>query len=146
MVNFNVFIRDSPEVVVTKYENILLKHDLLKKYNMTFVDHILTPGSQPTLINKPITFKQQSNFLDSIIILCPEGKEINPKTKRCINECKPGYERNDKFLCRKKKIQKHKSQKKCPTGKELNPKTNRCNKTCKVGYKRNSQFKCVKDK
>ena len=146
MVNFNVFIRDSPEVVVSKYENILLKHDLLTKYNMTFVDHILTPGSQPTLINTPITFKQQTNFLDSIIIQCPEGKELNPKTKRCINECKNGYERNDKFLCRKKKIKKNKSQKKCPTGKELNPTTNRCNKTCKIGYKRNSQFKCVKDK
>ena len=146
MVSFNVFIRDSPQVVVNKYENILLKHDLLKKYNMTFVDHILTPGSQPTLINTPITFKQQPNFVDSIIIQCPVGKEVNTKTNRCINECKDGFERNDKFLCRKRKIQKHKSHKKCPTGTELNPNTNRCNKTCKTGYKRNSEFKCVKEK
>lgn len=137
MVNFNVFIRDSPEVVVSKYENILLKHDLLKKYNMKFVDHILTPGSQPTLIDKPITFKQQTNFLDSIIIQCPEGKELNPTTKRCNKTCKIDYKRNSNFKCTRYR---------CPTGKDLNTRTKRCNKTCKKGYKRNSEFKCVKDK
>jgi serine/threonine protein kinase len=150
MVNFNVFNRDSPAVIVNKYENILLKHDLLKKYNMKFVDHILTPGSQPTLINNSIALIPQQNFLDSIIIQCPEGKELNPKTNRCINTCKDGFERNDKFLCRKKKSQKNKSQKnksqkKCPTGKELNPNTNQCNKTCKHGYKRDNKFKCVRE-
>lgn len=28
------------------------------------------------------------------VVTCPEGKEINPKTGKCINKCKTGYERN----------------------------------------------------
>ena len=38
---------------------------------------------------------------------CPEGKELNPKTNRCVNKKKST-----------KKI--------CPEGKRLNPRTNRC--------------------
>ena len=33
---------------------------------------------------------------------CPEGKEINPHTKRCVKKCKDGEKRDDednKFKC-----------------------------------------------
>ena len=33
--------------------------------------------------------------------LCPENKEINPHTGRCVNKCKPGEMRNERFECRK---------------------------------------------
>ena len=38
--------------------------------------------------------------------VCPHGKELNTKTKRCVNCCKDGYIRNSKFNCTKKKIKK----------------------------------------
>ena len=33
---------------------------------------------------------------------CPDDKELNPKTNRCVNKCPPGLSRNAKFQCRKK--------------------------------------------
>jgi hypothetical protein len=47
--------------------------------------------------------------MSSLTKPCPEGKERNPKTGRCVNI--------------KKKTEK---QKPCPEGKERNPKTGRC--------------------
>ena len=49
--------------------------------------------------------------------VCPEGKEINPKTGRCIKKCATNEVRNmDTGKCKKT----------CPEGKEINPKTGRC--------------------
>ena len=147
MVNSNIFLRPSPTEIVTKYEQILQSHGLLDKYNMRFENHLLVGADDS--VKEPEMPKAVQTFLKELILTCPEGKEINPTSNRCINVCKPGFERNNKFLCRKtktQKTQKTKSSKKCPAGKELNPKTNHCNKTCKQGYKRNSEFKCVKDK
>ena len=44
---------------------------------------------------------------------CPEGKEMNPKTRRCVKKCKEGEARNDKFECRKtlRKWRKRKAEK-----------------------------------
>jgi hypothetical protein len=30
---------------------------------------------------------------------CPDGKERNPKTHRCIKKCKSGYVRDKDFKC-----------------------------------------------
>jgi hypothetical protein len=62
---------------------------------------------------------------------CPEGKILNPETKRCVNinsaiakkilaSLKP--DKNDINIKAKKPV----IIKKCPTGKILNPNTNRC--------------------
>lgn len=32
---------------------------------------------------------------------CPSGKELNPKTKRCVKVCKDGFQRNANFKCSK---------------------------------------------
>ena len=58
---------------------------------------------------------------------CPEGKELNPKTGRCV-KTKTQKERKRK----KEKVEP--MRKTCPEGKELNPKTGRCvkSKTQKV--------------
>jgi serine/threonine protein kinase len=150
MVHSNVFLRPSPTEVVTKYETILWGHGLLDKYNMRFENHLLVDGSikEQAKNDERKMPKATQRFLDELILTCPTGKELNPKTNRCINVCKKGFERNEQFLCRKKKTrkstQKTKSSIKCPEGKELNPFTKRCNKTCKRGYRRNGEFKCVK--
>jgi len=164
MVQQNVFLRISPDDLIVQYEHLLLKHGLLEKYDMRFENHMLVEGrpivadiaediKEAMNIDVSMTPKEQEAFIKSVVIQCPEGKEVNPMTKRCINKCKSGYARNDKFMCRKvsqnkqsKTKKKAKSAKKCPEGKEMNPKTNRCVKTCKRGYLRDAQFKCYKPK
>ena len=72
---------------------------------------------------------------------CPEGKERNPATGRCVKACPEGKKRNAEFKCVKDKtvVESH-----CPAGKERNPKTRRCVNKCKSGYERNAEFKCAK--
>jgi hypothetical protein len=96
---------------------------------------------------------------------CPEGKEVNPKTGRCINKCADGTVRNDKGRCVKDKTKKASSQKartpspakaqtpppaskkKCPEGKEVSTKTGRCINICLEGTVRNpATGRCIKDK
>lgn len=50
--------------------------------------------------------------------VCKEGKEINPKTGRCVNKCKENEKRNELTgKCEKTE---------CPEGKVINPMTGRC--------------------
>ena len=89
---------------------------------------------------------------------CPNGKNYNPKTRRCVNPCLAGKVRNASFKCVKaqqapvnvaapmpvvvnanppipKRI--------CPPNKpDYNPKTNRCVTACPPGKRRNTNFKC----
>ena len=51
--------------------------------------------------NLSMTPKEQDEFIKSVIITCPDGKEYNSKTKRCNKKCKPGFTRDDKFKCKK---------------------------------------------
>ena len=34
---------------------------------------------------------------------CPEGKELNPKTNRCVKKCKANQIRDDNFKCKANK-------------------------------------------
>lgn len=175
MMTFNVFERPSPSEVVDKYEFILKSNGLLDKYSMRFENHFLVEGTekQEQEKKKEELPKSLKKFIDGLILQCPDGKERNPKTNRCINKCKDGYSRDAEFKCKKNKTQKKKpilaetitapmvdlhktpeiisyknktQKKKCKEGKELNPKTNRCVNKCKDGYARDADFKCKKVK
>jgi len=176
MMTFDVFERPSPSQVVDKYEFILKSNGLLDKYNMRFENHFLVEGTEKQEQEKRMEElpKSDKEFIEELILKCPEGKERNPKTKRCINKCKEGYSRDADFKCKRNKTQKKKptlketitapivdlhktperisnktkTQKKkvCKEGKELNPKTNRCINKCKDGYSRDADFKCKKTK
>ena len=115
MITFNVFDRPSPSQVVDKYEFILKSNGLLDKYSMRFENHLLVEGTEKQELPKSI-----NTFIQNLVLRCPEGKERNPKTNRCIN--------------------------KCPEGKERNPKTKLCIKVCKDGYSRDADFKCKQNK
>lgn len=41
--------------------------------------------------------------------VCNANKEFNPHTKRCVNKCKTGYSRDDKFRCKTTKTRKVKA-------------------------------------
>ena len=99
---------------------------------------------------------------------CPVGKEINPKTGRCVNKCKDNEERHpltkvcmpkcklgprNKItgLCPKalpkEKVPKIPKIKICKDDQEINPKTGRCVKKCKSNEKRDIYTgKCIKIK
>ena len=174
MMTFDVFERPSPSQVVDKYEFILKSNGLLDKYNMRFENHFLVDGTEKQEQEKRMEElpKSDKEFIEELILKCPEGKERNPKTKRCINKCKEGYARDAEFKCKKNKTQKKKKEivnlvskesdpveivykpqnnktqkkKECGENKELNPKTNRCINKCKSGYARDADFKCKKNK
>ena len=127
-------------------------------------DPIWLSSSEEKKRSTPLRNRPRSSKLVDGMRLCPSTKELNIKTNRCINKCKPNYIRNSKFKCVKNKTQpttsgisksslsksyknnKNNSVKKCPSTKELNIKTNRCINKCKPNYSRNSKFKCVKNK
>jgi hypothetical protein len=176
MMHFNVFERPSPSEVVDKYENILKSNGLLDKYQMRFEDHLLVDGTEQKHEEKQIEDlpKSVKKFIDDLVLKCPDGKEYNPKTKRCIIKCPDGKERNPKTKRCINKYNKNKTQKNkldpertitdpvqiihsivrkkssvkkvCAKGKEYNPKTKRCKINCKDGYSRDKEFNCKKDK
>ncbi len=176
MMHFNVFERPSPSEVVDKYENILKSNGLLEKYQMRFEDHLLVDGNEQTHEEQHIEKlpKSVKKFIDYLVLKCPDGKERNPKSKRCIIKCPDGKERNPKTRrcvnkhnkTQKNKldpertitdpvkiiysdVRKNRSIKKvkvCGKGREYNPLTKRCKVVCKDGYSRDKEFKCKKDK
>jgi len=76
---------------------------------------------KPTQVVSPLKPTQVVSPLKPNI--CPEGKELNPKTGRCIKI--KTQKKTD--TTNKKKTSTLKAQTKaCPEGKELNPKTGRC--------------------
>ena len=56
-------------------------------------------------IREPSLVDQQSRKKTRKLVIrtieCPEGKEVNPITRRCVNKCKPGEIRNERFECRR---------------------------------------------
>jgi hypothetical protein len=139
--NRNLQFKDNLVVKETKTESVFNKAiDSIK-----LKDIIITSKKQLSkLTTSPKTPKTTSRKK------CPEGKEYNPFTKRCVKTCKRGYYRDTQFKCKKKTLRNHE----CPEGKVLNPKTNRCvkkrytqKKSCPEGKMLNPRTnRCVKIK
>ena len=154
MINPRVFLRQTPDQLLAKYENILTTSGLLEKHKKHIENHLLANKISPEMrimneiADQPIDISHMdfSNKNIELVRDCPEGKEYNPLTKRCIKVCKPRYVRNPSFKCVRNKTPPQTLKKKdCPAGKELNPKTKRCVNACKPGYIRNDAFKCARD-
>ena len=100
---------------------------------------------------EPIEIKEE--YIETPIKVCPDGKEINPKTGRCIKSKTQKIAKIKKIIQPPPK-QEIKMNKTCPEGKELNVKTGRCNqiktkkvKTCSEGKEINPiTGRCVKSK
>uniref|UniRef100_A0A6C0L7B2 Protein kinase domain-containing protein n=1 Tax=viral metagenome TaxID=1070528 RepID=A0A6C0L7B2_9ZZZZ len=171
---FRPFISDA----LIEMEKILTKNGLLQKYNKKIINHMVVDSNEVEIKTPSIehnVFDKIAKPNEALVrtdpgecpegmvkndkgkcvnikrteIVCPEDKERNPKTKRCVLKCKPGYIRNEDFRCIKVKVHRQvvdKASLPCPEGKERNPKTRRCVTKCKPGYVRNSEFKCVKNR
>jgi len=89
---------------------------IAEKLNPSIQEPIQTEQKPKSIkINRPFRIVEESQIEEPPIELqveepvkiniikstkeCPEGKEINPKTKRCVNECKSGFIRNEEFKC-----------------------------------------------
>jgi hypothetical protein len=108
--------------------DVFAKHKLLKVSDASSpVKTILSKeiiSKEPAIKNevsrvKEPTIKKELSIKKKKI--CPEGKEINPKTGRCIKI------KTQKRTTNKKKTEPQvKSKRICPEGKEINPSSGRC--------------------
>ena len=154
------------DALISEYENILIEIGVLTRLGKSFqnnklVNKLPAPASILNIVSPPQKLSPELQAFadkDAIEIFtkskskspksCPPDKELNPRTRRCVNKCKPGFTRNTEFKCKKTRKVKSKSKsespKSCPPGKELNPRTRRCVKKCPPGYSRNAVFQCRK--
>jgi len=165
MVDPNVYNRTTLRSALYEYQHILIGSGMVDKNTNTHskllnqsIENMQSIQKTSSSVAKEISTislslspAQKEEIKESVPKrVCPEGKEYNKRTKRCVKKCKEGSRRNENFRC--VKIPKSKTQKKkkspgpCSEGKERNPNTNRCVKKCKPGYDRNETFKCVKSK
>ena len=147
MLSPGVFLRSTPEQLLAKYEDILTTSGLLEKHNKHIENHLIANKvSDEMKVAEAIAESTAAVVIDPTAALvhnteivrdCPDGKEFNPLTKRCVAVCRPGLVRDPGFKCVKP------TGAACPDGMELNPRTRRCVKACKPGHVRNAEFKCV---
>ena len=135
------------------YENIRLPNNR-EDFDMPYVQQVPVNNKKDHMIpiepvkpTKPLVAKPEEKE-------CPEGQEINPVTKRCVNVRNP---KTGKCIASAKKTNtepkkeepkavepKGAKEKECPEGKEINPVTKRCVNVCKDGQVRNPETgKCV---
>jgi hypothetical protein len=152
-------VRSSIDVSIVKFEQLLEKSGILEKHHKKIVNHtIMDKDARIAKKDKPVLVKlpkvsKKTRALDLFGEMdppqCPEGKEMNPKTTRCVKVCKEGYARNEQFKCLKRRSQKEEKNKekkdknkdkktvkislnskrsRCPNGSRKNPKTGNCEK------------------
>ena len=106
------------DLLLNEYENILLEIGILIRLGKSFENHVLVnKPPAPTIIMKQAKSEEHSapeqlsakleeianKDATEIIVRCPEEKEFNPITQRCVKKCKHGFSRNKDFKCRKTK-------------------------------------------
>ena len=136
LVKYNIVNPSQRSTNIEEFKTEYIK--ILKKHNL-YLNKTPSPTSKIQNIVDSIEKKEQ-NEIDK---KCPSNKPIlNPKTGRCVIECKSGFVRNKDFKCvsgiqkkqknnKSKKIEKNSTTKKkdCESqGKIYNPVTKRCNK------------------
>jgi serine/threonine protein kinase len=141
----NMSLRTKYDFILKEYEILLEQSGLLKKYNKRIENNKVIHQPIKDIQKKihkissqiDVNKTKKDNKIDDVeyrdIIpkpmdknQCPDGKELNPNTNKCVSVCKSGKVRNTNFRCVLSKPLKNKTMKQCPDGKELNPKTNRC--------------------
>ena len=148
MLHPRLFLRSTPDQLLAQYEDLLATSGLLEKHNKHIDNHLIADKVSAEMkvaaeiadSTVPVPAATDATALmrnTEIVRDCPDGKEFNPLTKRCVAVCRPGLVRDPAFKCVKP------TGLACPDGFELNPRTRRCVKACKAGHVRNADFKCV---
>jgi serine/threonine protein kinase len=165
LISSRLMVRPTILEALESYENFIIISQLLDKYGKEIKDHIVvdmdiapsTAVPRPSAAEPKISilriekgYRPDPDVVNATPKPCPDGKELNPKTGRCIKiktkkavDCPEGKTRNPKTgRCVKNKTQRVRD---CPEDKEINPNTGRCIKKCRSGYLRDDNFKCVKN-
>jgi serine/threonine protein kinase len=111
--------RHQPDEILREYENIMNKHGLLEKHNKDYKNHIIVDNKPSKDMKNKILHKldkidftltnSDREFLSMPPVFnCPENKEYNPNTKKCVTKCKDNKIRNENFRCVKNKTVKTK--------------------------------------
>ena len=109
--------RFQPDEILREYESIIIKHGLLEKHNKNYENHIIKDykpkkEKKNKLLNKldEIEFvltNSDREFLSMPPVFnCPNTKDFNPYTKKCVSKCKDNKIRNENFRCVKNKTVK----------------------------------------
>jgi hypothetical protein len=138
------------EKLMLQIRKLMNRKDTYEKYERF---NVISDPSQSSILDSRSSSPEENIELELVKVkeakACPEGKEINPKTGRCV-----------KIKTRKQRIRVARPKEKveikimepaavvkaCPEGKELNPKTGRCVKikTRKVKKpKENAEIKII---
>ena len=103
MVSARVSIRLTAQEALERYERFLLSSGLLDRYDKKIENHIVvdsTKEASPSPSLPPLIFdmkfRPDKEFVEADPKPCPEGKEYNKKTRRCLVKCKDGKVRNPK--------------------------------------------------
>jgi hypothetical protein len=132
-------MRYMPDQVLNEFETILLENGILTKYDKHFENHKLVSNENVNVAKVNEIIKAANNIDISIdkenvnrissstptkinrissikktLKPCPDGKERNPLTRRCVNVCKYGYIRNAEFKCVRDKMIKLSKTRKAP--------------------------------
>jgi hypothetical protein len=98
----------------SQLEHILIESGLLEKHKKEIHDNIVIDHNKKpeTKIKKLLANSTPDIKVNEKLVLstpgkepviklkdCPPEKERNPKTRRCVKRCKPGYTRNTDFKC-----------------------------------------------
>jgi hypothetical protein len=115
---------------IREYNNTKLELSVLEKYKERMNDFnspINTPSSF-TPINTKKTKSRKIKEIKKEEKICPSGKELNPKTNRCIKSKPVSIMKIIRDKKKKLEEELSKKTKECPPDKELNQVTGRCNK------------------
>jgi serine/threonine protein kinase len=147
------------ELLINEYEILLQQMGVLARLKKQFVNHKVTTQKEPKMRllkgKEHVLSAKLKNFANNDVFeikpKCPENKEFNPLTKRCIKvkTVKMPHAKVQKVKTVKiphAKVQKVKTAKVCLETQEMNPLSNRCVVKCKDGFLRNDKFKCIKVK
>jgi serine/threonine protein kinase len=97
MYNFNLEKRELDiDILINEYETILLETGILRRLKKTTIF---------TRKDKGLSKEDDSSDILKIRS-CPQNKELNLVTNRCVKKCKPGQTRNTKFRCVSAKTRK----------------------------------------
>jgi len=138
------------DALLNEYENILLEIGVLTRLNKSFQNNMLVnkPPASPVIMKQSkkdekseskhlsaelqeFANKDATEIATELVIKCPEGKELNPNTNRCNNECKSGFSRDSNFKCysTKKRTRKISSKSKSKSRRSSSSTKNRSKKS-----------------
>jgi hypothetical protein len=115
--NSETRVRDT-DLLLKEYDIIMLELGIKEAINGSNKSPKMTSSPSPSPLSKskplsvslqkiayedPLTISQSQGINGLGVKRCPEDKDLNPKTRRCVKKCENGFTRNSEFKCRKTK-------------------------------------------